>query len=590
VVFGTYNPTDDSYVRGGTYGADNYNDDGYLLIKQGSNSSFFRKSLLKFDLSAIDFSSVTINKAVLRLYATDVNSCSITVSKIENDNWNESTLTWDNAPTETSSIVSSIVSTANSYVEWEITSFVAGEIIGDKIISVSLFDYNADGENTKFNAREVGDNMPELVLYEGEVELPLAPSALTAKAISKSKVALAWIDNSDNELGFKIERKTSSEAYVEIATNKSDVNDFVDSLLVEDVTYTYRISAYNSAGSSDYCTEVSATPNGGASMVISVTDEMKQKLRFGIDAERLWYWRTGSFGDTLAKYGVKELKSEYVRVAINCAYEREEGVIDESAYDKILDMMEAIKTANPDILFFASPRPLDEAYSSAEESSIWNGDCPWAPVPAWIMTWNETSTGGWSLGTIYVDKLTQYYADYLNFMHSKGFKIDYMDITNEKNNISPTHCKYLYDSMPGLLNEGVNMPELVAPSAWNYTQGISYLQSFTESQRSSYTIAACHNTDKTGEPADFAYWANYYEKEPWDSELHGWKGIDIVDEVLSSHYFFEHVNSGFVGLDTWLFYGPLEGKDHTMFWSNSSEYAFSSKYEIFKKVVNNGYG
>lgn len=589
VLFGTYNPSDDSYIRGGSYSNDNYNSESDLLIKQGSNEAFFRKSLVKFDLSDVNFGDTTISHAVLRLYVTSANACPITASKI-GDAWSESTLTWDNAPADISSIITTQIDVAGVYAEWDVTSYVMGEIEGDKIISISLFDQDANSANTVFNSKEAGTNIPELVLYSGVVEIPSTPSSLVAEAISSSKVKLTWVDNSNNEIGFKIERKTANEAYSEIVDVSSGVTTFIDSLLVEDVAYTYRVVAYNASGNSEYSNEYSAIPNSGTFMEISLTNNVKQLLRFGIDAERLWYWRTGSFGQTLANLGVKELKSEFVRVAIFAKYEREVGVIKESAYDKILDMMTAMKTANPEILFFASPRPLDEAYSDAEIDSIWNGSCPWAPVPSWVMTWNETSTGGWSLGTLYADKLARYYADYLNFMDSKGFKIEYLDITNEHNSISPTHCKYLYDNMPALLNEGVYMPKLVAPSAWNYTQGVSYLNSFTADQRESYSIAACHNTNKTGTPESFATAANNYNKEPWDSELHGWKGIDIVDEVLSSHYFFEHINAGFVGLDTWLFYGPLEGKDHTMLWSNSSEYAFSSKYEIFKKVVNNANG
>ena len=588
VVFGTYNPSDDSYVRGGSYSDDNYNSDGFMLIKQGSQESFFRKAFIKFDLSSIDFTGANINRAVMRLYVSEANNCPITASKVD-DNWTESTLTWANAPAETASIITTQINTKGVYAEWDLTSYVMGEIQGDKIVSVSLFDFDANGENTKFNGSESGSNIPELVLYTGVVELPAAPASLSAKPISKSKIELNWSDNSNNEIGFIVERKTVESEYAEAVTLASGENAYIDTGLTENQSYTYRIMAFNAAGNSGYSNAATATPNGGEAMEISLTDNIKQHLRFGIDAERLWYWRTGSFGQTLANLGVKELKSEFVRVAINSAYEREEGVVKPSAYDKILDMMSAMKKANPNILFFASPRPLDQAYSGTEINNIWNGNCPWAPVPSWVMTWEWTGSK-WSLGTIHSDKLARYYADYLNFMHSKGFKIHYLDITNEKNDIKPEHCKYLYDNIPLLLDDGVYMPELIAPSAWNYSQGISYLKSFTEAQRGSYSIAACHNTNKTGDPEDFAYWANYYEKEPWDSELHGWIGIDIVDEVLSSHYFFNHINAGFVGLDTWLFYGPLEGKDHTMLWSNNSQYAFSSKYEIFKKVVNNANG
>lgn len=328
---------------------------------------------------------------------------------------------------------------------------------------------------------------------------------------------------------------------------------------------------------------------------IAITPSVKQHLRFGIDAERLWYWKTGSFGNTLADLAVKELKSEFVRVAVNCAYEREEGVIDANAYDKIIDMMTAMKLSNPDIKFFASPRPLNEAYTNQEEIDIWGGKCPWSPAPSWVIPWIENGTNSdgttkWKIGSVKAAKLTRYYADYLNLMHSHGFKIDYLDITNEKNEVSATICKYLFDNIPDLLDSGVYMPELVAPSSWNFQQGVSYLNSFTNDQLSSFSIAASHNTNPAGSPKAFSDKANSINKEPWNTELHGWVGITIQDEIVSSKYFFDHINSGMVGLDSWLFFGPIQGKDHTMIWANSNTAKKSSKYHIFKKVVNNANG
>ncbi len=329
---------------------------------------------------------------------------------------------------------------------------------------------------------------------------------------------------------------------------------------------------------------------------ITVNDTPKQLLRFGIDAERLWYWRTGTMGNTLANLGVKELKASFVRVAIDCAYEREEGVKVPANYDKILDMMLAMKTANPEIEFFASPRPLDEAYTDTENEAIWGGPvAPWAPVPAWIMTWVENGTNAdgtkkWRIGTINVGKLAQYYADYLNFMHQKGFKITYMDVTNEKNEITPTMTKYLFDNIPGLLNTGVHMPKLIAPSSWSYESGTEYLNSFTNAQLGSFGIAGCHNTGDPGTAVDFTTKANQIAKEPWNTELHKWVGINTRDEVLNAEAFLNAMNGGFTGLCSWLFYGPSSGKDHTMIWSGASTATRSAKYEIYKKVVNNTNG
>ena len=331
-----------------------------------------------------------------------------------------------------------------------------------------------------------------------------------------------------------------------------------------------------------------ATQSGGSAIIV-VSDIAKQQMRFGVDAERLWYWNSTN-KTNLANAAVKELQSDFVRVAINCAYEREQGVENPAAYTQILEMMTAMKASNPNIKFFASERPLDQAYTAAEQVAIFGaeGAVPWAPYPAWIMGFSGFGGVFGSDGFNQYEAL-QYLADYLNFMNSKGFSIDYLDLTNEKNVITPAITKYMYDNLPALLDAGVQIPVLVVPSSWSRQQGTDWLKSvnISKSENTAFEIAATHNTDDTGTPEDFVAAANTLKKEPWNTELHNWVGVTTQEEILTSSVFWEHIRGGFTGLETWLFFGPLNGKDHTMIWANSSQLIRSCKYEIFKKVVNN---
>jgi hypothetical protein len=86
---------------------------------------------------------------------------------------------------------------------------------------------------------------------------PAAPSNLTAKVTGKS-IGLSWNDNSDNETGFAIERKTGSGAFTQIATVGANVKTYTDSGLARN-TYTYRVRAFNNAGNSAYSNEASGT-------------------------------------------------------------------------------------------------------------------------------------------------------------------------------------------------------------------------------------------------------------------------------------------------------------------------------------------
>ena len=90
--------------------------------------------------------------------------------------------------------------------------------------------------------------------------LPAAPSGLSASAASSAgQINLSWTDNSTNETGFSIERKTGTGSFAEIATVGADVTTYSNTGLAEQTTYTYRVSSYNAAGNSAYSNEASAT-------------------------------------------------------------------------------------------------------------------------------------------------------------------------------------------------------------------------------------------------------------------------------------------------------------------------------------------
>jgi fibronectin type III domain protein/beta-propeller repeat-containing protein len=78
-----------------------------------------------------------------------------------------------------------------------------------------------------------------------------APSSLSATAISGSQINLAWVDNSNNENGFEIERTTVlSGPWTKIATTGAGVKSYANTGLSGSITYYYRVRAYKTGGSS----------------------------------------------------------------------------------------------------------------------------------------------------------------------------------------------------------------------------------------------------------------------------------------------------------------------------------------------------
>lgn len=90
--------------------------------------------------------------------------------------------------------------------------------------------------------------------------VPVAPSNLTGIITNSTQINLTWTDNSTNETGFKVERKTGIGTYSAIGTTATDVTTFSDTGLTPGSTYTYRIYSFNAGGNSPtYSNELTLT-------------------------------------------------------------------------------------------------------------------------------------------------------------------------------------------------------------------------------------------------------------------------------------------------------------------------------------------
>ena len=88
--------------------------------------------------------------------------------------------------------------------------------------------------------------------------IPAAPQNLSATAVSRSQINLAWTDNASNETGFKIERSKNQNSWSQIATVGANVTTYSNTGLSRNTTYYYRVRAYNAAGNSGYSDTASA--------------------------------------------------------------------------------------------------------------------------------------------------------------------------------------------------------------------------------------------------------------------------------------------------------------------------------------------
>jgi titin len=84
--------------------------------------------------------------------------------------------------------------------------------------------------------------------------IPAAPSNLTAVPAYFSQVNLSWSDNSSNEFSFEIERCTGASCsnFSPLDAVIDNVTTYIDTDVVQGITYCYRVRAANTGGASGY--------------------------------------------------------------------------------------------------------------------------------------------------------------------------------------------------------------------------------------------------------------------------------------------------------------------------------------------------
>ncbi len=133
-----------------------------------------------------------------------------------------------------------------------VTAYSSAGLTGDTTYSYRVRSYNSGGNSAYSNTATVTTPAPP--------QPPAAPTGLTATAISRTRIDLAWSDNSGNEDGFKIERcsGTGCTKFSLVATTGPNVNRFSDTGLKKNTAYTYRLRAFNAGGDSSYSNTATA--------------------------------------------------------------------------------------------------------------------------------------------------------------------------------------------------------------------------------------------------------------------------------------------------------------------------------------------
>jgi hypothetical protein len=105
----------------------------------------------------------------------------------------------------------------------------------------------------------IADGQGAGTILNDDLQPPVAPSTLTAAAVSSSQINLTWKDNAGNESSYYVERSVSGGAWGRLVTLAANATSYSDTGLQPQTSYSYRVQAYNAAGVSAYSNEATAT-------------------------------------------------------------------------------------------------------------------------------------------------------------------------------------------------------------------------------------------------------------------------------------------------------------------------------------------
>ena len=172
---------------------------------------------------------------------------------------NEVRLTWvDNSSIESQFKIVRSGTVSGPFVEVGRVNANVTEFINQGLSGNTSYYYKVSAINSTGSSPETA--IAAVTTPPAPTSPPTAPSNLRAQAVSASTINLSWVDNSDTESAFLIERSSDNGAnFIQIASLGINQTSYQSAGLAASTSYVYRVRANNPAGNSAYTANASAT-------------------------------------------------------------------------------------------------------------------------------------------------------------------------------------------------------------------------------------------------------------------------------------------------------------------------------------------
>ena len=143
----------DSYVRGGSFAAQNYGTMDHFRVKYSTTSKFVREGYMKFDISNLEVA----NQVNLVLpVASNSGAGTVELYAVSNNSWSETSLTWSNKPATSSRLATFNITAADAGQEIaiDVTDYVMAQSGND--VSFCLKASAGSGSVMRIESKEAG--------------------------------------------------------------------------------------------------------------------------------------------------------------------------------------------------------------------------------------------------------------------------------------------------------------------------------------------------------------------------------------------------------------------------------------------------